>query len=67
MRRCRRSLFGARHNIQQHAIVCVQMLRHNITNLLGRYVEIGLQFGIEQLRLVVIKRGLCDLLSAKQR
>ena len=56
-----------RHDVQQYAIVSIEVLSHCFANLIGGHVEEILQVGIEQFRVIVIERKLGQLLCAIQR
>src|SRR5215471_4044906 len=43
----RRRLFGGGNDIQQHAIIGVEVTRHGVANSIGRYIEVILQISIE--------------------
>src|ERR1051326_379159 len=67
LRRRRCCLLGRRHDIEQYAIIGVQVTRQHVFDLIGRDFEIFTKIGIEQLRIAVIKREFGQLFGSIER
>ena len=53
---------SARHDLEQHAIIGIQVTRHGVSDLVSGHVEISLQLSIEEVRVTVVESEFGDLL-----